>query len=100
MKATDIPDTAIYEVMEAYQTASGFSSTMAWDIGKALPALPPKVIQAKLRLMVAAGRLRGCPCGCRGDFRFPWEEFGDEPDIENWRERLAEYLKGPRVYGY
>lgn len=29
---------------------------------------PPKVVQAKLRSMIRRGLIRGCACGCRGDF--------------------------------
>lgn len=115
MKASDITDDQIYELV-ATATFEGFegmkawhiaevgtpSCLMAWDAVKALPQYPKKVVLAKLRQMVEKGRLRGCPCGCRGDFRFPWEEFGfGYEGRENWRERMTEYLKsGKREYGY
>lgn len=115
MKTSDISDEQIYELVVAsvFKEYVGFPSwlkdelgkpscLMSFDAIKGLPQYPRKLVMAKLSQMVAKGRLRGCPCGCRGDFRFPWEEFGCGYDgRENWRERMAEYLKsGVRVYGY
>lgn len=42
-----------------------------WEIYKAFPGVPEKVVQAKLRNMVARKKLNGCACGCRGDFLIP-----------------------------
>jgi hypothetical protein len=33
-----------------------------------LPAVPPKVLRAKLAKLIKQGLLDGCVCGCRGDF--------------------------------
>lgn len=95
MKASDITDTQIYAVVAA---------PMRWEIGKgprytrhvedfeeALPDVPCKVIMAKLRQMVSKGRIGGCACGCRGDFLFPWEEFGGPYNRDNWQERVKQY---------
>jgi hypothetical protein len=96
MKASDITDDQIYECV----ARSEYSGATLFQIEVALPQFPPRVILAKCRRMIARGRLRGCPCGCRGDFRFPWQGFGDR-DVANWRERVVEYLRsGPRVFGY
>lgn len=32
---------------------------------------PYKVLLAKCRQMINKGRLKGCGCGCRGDFELP-----------------------------
>jgi hypothetical protein len=95
VKASDIPDRAIYEVV-----ATKNGCCQIWDLREAIPQFPYKIIQAKCRQMIAHGRLRGCLCGCRGDFRFPWEEFGQH-DTWEWGLRIEKYLKsGNRVYGY
>ncbi len=100
MKAADIPDKTIWFLVAAatYQEKPTCLSTMAAE--KALPEFPEKVVMAKVRQMIAKGRLRGCPCGCRGDLRFPWEEFGGPYARDGWEERMAVYLTGKRVYGY
>jgi hypothetical protein len=103
MKASDIADERIYELVAAARRSDGEPSClMLLGVRDALQEFPEAVVYAKLRQMIAKGRLRGCPCGCRGDFRFPWEEFGlqSEESRANWREKIAEYLAGPRVYGY
>lgn len=42
-----------------------------WDVQEALCAFPAKVVRAKLRALIRKGKLKGCTCGCRGDFEFP-----------------------------
>ena len=66
MKASDITDERILEVMAETRLEWGVS--LLYDIQKALPEFPPKVVLAKLRQMVNKKRLDGCACGCRGDF--------------------------------
>lgn len=39
-----------------------------WSIYDRFDYLPPKVVLAKLRKLVRQKKLRGCACGCRGDF--------------------------------
>jgi hypothetical protein len=42
-----------------------------WDIERALPQYPAKVVMAKLRALADRNLLGGdgcCTCGCRGDF--------------------------------
>lgn len=105
MKAADISDEVIYELVAAARFADGKpSSLMIWEACEKLPQYPAKIVRAKLQQMVSKGRLRGCECGkCRGDYRFPWEEFGSQSyaSRQEWREKISEYLHGgKRVYGY
>jgi hypothetical protein len=95
MKASDITDRAIYELVASAKVwrSNEPGCLMLWDALKALPQFPPKVIKAKLRQMVAKKRLNGCACGCRGDFCFPWETFGGPHDRTNWEQRIEEYLR-------
>jgi len=97
MKASDISDDAVYAVLAASERGCAY----IWDIRRALIQFPSKVVSAKCKQMVTSGRMRGCPCGCRGDFRFPWQEFGAPADVANWQERITEYLNGEkRIYGH
>lgn len=43
---------------------------LIWDLTAALN-LPEKVVRAKLRRLMQRGDLKGCNCGCRGDFELP-----------------------------
>lgn len=38
------------------------------DIEKLWSSIPPKVIRAKLRVLIKQGLIDGCLCGCQGDF--------------------------------
>jgi hypothetical protein len=88
---SDIPDELVYSEMARQISESGCSS-VCWENLKGKGGLPndDHILHAKIRQMIAKRRLRGCDCGCRGDLRFPWQQFGDDPDIENWRDRVAE----------
>ncbi len=71
MQAKDVPEQAILALIPAESpTSIGISR---WDIGRAMPDVPEKVLLAKLRSMVKRGLIRGCACGCRGDFHLPSE---------------------------
>ena len=93
MKAADISDDAIYlNIIEQYRERKcGLANV--WDVFRAFPQFPEKVVMAKIRQMIAKGRLIGCGCGCRGDLLFPWMKFGDKVDVDNWRVRVESYLK-------
>ena len=38
-----------------------------WDLAKKLD-VPDKVLLAKMRRLIKKGKVKGCACGCRGDF--------------------------------
>jgi hypothetical protein len=79
MQAKDVPDASIVD----FVTAARMVLTEPWhraprwllmsEIEDAFPAIPPKVLRAKLSKLVKRGLLDGCTCGCRGDFRLPGE---------------------------
>ncbi len=101
MKASDIPDDRIYEEVQRLTVENRMSSAMLFDVQNALaPEFSAKIVFAKVCQMINKGRLRGCNCGCRGDLRFPWVDFGEKANTEGWKERMPGYLKGKRTYGY
>lgn len=63
LQAKDVSD----ELVIALVRQLGPSVTR-WTLGDALPAVPPKVLLAKLRALVRRGFLDGCACGCSGFF--------------------------------
>lgn len=70
MKASDISDEQIYEVIRGPIKYPNLGAQI-WELSAALPEFPYKVIRAKCDQMIRKGRLRGCACGCRGDFQLP-----------------------------
>lgn len=70
MKAADVPETKILEVVAEAEFSIGQNR---WAIHDALPEFPTKVVDAKLYAMVRKGALEGCTTrhNCRGDFRIP-----------------------------
>lgn len=68
MKAADIPDSQIYEIV-SHRTLRNLGQDR-WTIHAALPQFPRKVVDAKLAQMVRKKRLDGCSVihNCRGDF--------------------------------
>jgi hypothetical protein len=42
---------------------------MIFDLWKAFPDVPEKVVMAKFRILERRGILDGCSCGCRGDIQ-------------------------------
>ena len=91
MKAADIPDEAVLAIVREFNaglapdqviswpnhpewrpfTISGGRWCLTFDLEERLPDVPPKVILAKCRSLIKRGKMHGCPCGCRGDFRIP-----------------------------
>lgn len=59
---------AVINVMRPHGTA------IVWDLEEELPkvlgweSIPDHLILAKAKKLIAAGKLDGCACGCRGDF--------------------------------
>lgn len=72
VKASDISDE---QLLVAVRTVRGRHGALRWstlwDVQGELAAFPPKVVLAKLRSAVKRGVLKGCACGCRGDFEEP-----------------------------
>lgn len=69
-KASDITDAELLAAVRQVRIAD-INWSMLHDIRDALPQYPPKVVLAKLRSAVKRKLLKGCCCGCRGDFEEP-----------------------------
>ena len=72
MQCKDIPDKPILHFL--YERTSG-GEWCNWGLGNerdvtaAMPAnTPPKLVLAKMRMLIRRGLVTGCTCGCRGDF--------------------------------
>jgi len=75
-KAADITQDALLAAVSAVSRSGGavlggegeWRTATLWDVQEALSQFPPKVVLAKLRSAVKRGLLKGCTCGCRGEF--------------------------------
>ena len=104
MKAADIPDEAVLDIVRMYNEGHqppktipgrtawvgmpwafeippytippGPSWCLIWDLEERLPGFPRKVITAKCRQLIKRGLLEGCTCGCRGDYYIPGGLWG------------------------
>ena len=69
LQAKDVSDE---EICQALRTTRGMNGapnwSSLWDVQRALPQYPPRVVLAKLSAMIRRKRITGCDCGCRGDF--------------------------------
>lgn len=70
MKCKDVPDLPILLMLakrpgEWHNWYFGNDK----DVSLAMPAATPrKLVLAKMRMMIRRGAVKGCDCGCRGDF--------------------------------
>jgi hypothetical protein len=75
MKAADLSEARILALLNerpgVWHTykPEGYESIMPSVYDPGHPDAPRKVLIAKLRSMLKRGLLRGCACGCRGDWR-------------------------------
>lgn len=67
MQAKDVNASQVLWAVAATMKGIGASRR---DVGAFFPDVPEKVLLAKLRRLIRAGKLNGCDCGCRGDFTF------------------------------
>lgn len=70
MQAKDIPDAALLDAVAAVNTRRRGWAFLS-DLEEAFPAFPPKVVRAKAAALIRRRLLKGCACGCRGDFELP-----------------------------
>jgi len=73
VQAKDISDELAFEAL-AVTRHPVYGMSHLSEVQDYLAQFPPKVVLAKLRRMIARGILRGCGCGCRGDFELPKSE--------------------------
>jgi hypothetical protein len=77
MQCKDIPDVVFLDAVRRTPGTSCAMWRMSWDVEAALEEvigpIPGNLFLAKARKLCAAGKLGGCPCGCRGDYHLPDE---------------------------
>lgn len=72
MKAADLSDQAVLDAVDAgSKRLDGYATLM--DLAPFFPGVPEKVLLTKLRRLINRKLLRGCTCGCRGDFSIAYE---------------------------
>ena len=75
LQAKDISDA---DALAALARCRGIHGVPHWstlrDTQRELPQFPEKVVRAKLASMVRRKVIKGCACGCRGDFHLPDSE--------------------------
>lgn len=65
MKCADLPDDAVLNIIAHSQRPLGAT---IWEVFEGLPAYPQNVVRAKLSKLIRRRIIKGCICGCRGDF--------------------------------
>lgn len=69
MQAKDIPEKPILEYLLRHKGEWCFRYGEDRNVMHAMPeGTPPKVALAKMAAMIRKGLVKGCACGCRGDF--------------------------------
>lgn len=73
MQCKDIPDAPILRFLEQMNgrraTWFDYDPRPENTVLHAMPSgTPPKLVLAKMRMMIRRKIVDGCPCGCRGDF--------------------------------
>lgn len=70
MQAKDVPDLPILAFLDSlYAAPATCFPGHTNSVQRAMPPdTPPKVVLAKMRSLIKRGLVRGCACGCRGDF--------------------------------
>ena len=80
MKAADISDEVFMDAVAATAPMhAGATWRARWDVRETLEQklgieVPEKLFLAKARKLGLKGKLMGCTCGCRGDYRLPGED--------------------------
>ena len=77
MQCKDIPDEVFINAVRRTPGTPSQNWRMQWEVHAALEEavgrVPENLLLAKARKLIAAGKLGGCDCGCRGDWH-PAEE--------------------------
>jgi hypothetical protein len=71
MQCKDIPDRPILEFLDKLngRWATWFGNEFDNSVTHAMPpGVDNKLALAKMRKMIKRAVVKGCPCGCRGDF--------------------------------
>lgn len=80
MQCKDIPDQVFIGAIRRTPGTTVMSWRMLWhvqdELAQTIGPVPYNLFLAKARKLRTAGKIGGCPCGCRGDFHLP-DECGD-----------------------
>lgn len=75
MQCKDIPDDVFIGAIRRTPGMPVSNWRLSWKVQEELEAtigwVPYNLFLAKARKMCDAGKIGGCPCGCRGDFHLP-----------------------------
>lgn len=79
MQCKDIPDEAFLDAVRRTPACDGTLTPESWrmrwnvhaELERVLGPIPENLLLAKARKLMAARKLGGCPCGCRGDYHLP-----------------------------
>lgn len=73
MQAKDVADEDFLAAIERHSTDGKWGPSTRWvmrhELVEDFPDVPEKVLLAKARTLIRQGRMYGCACGCRGDYR-------------------------------
>lgn len=79
MQCKDIPDSVFLEAVRRAGVPGRWR--MRWEVQaeleRVLGPIPVNLFLAKARKLIAAKKMGGCGCGCRGDY-----ELADESDVD------------------
>lgn len=102
MQCKDIPDEVFLDAVR--RSGEPGRWRMRWDVQAELETvlgpLPENLFLAKVRKLIAAGKMGGCGCGCRGDYELPGETPGSAPprppaiSVTEWLAKLSKDMAG------
>jgi hypothetical protein len=86
MQCKDIPDETFLDAVSRTPGTSSANWRNRWEVHVtlelALGMIPENLLLAKARKLIAAGKMGGCTCGCRGDWHPADECVGGETCCE------------------
>lgn len=87
MQCKDIPEKPIidflYELHKKGVWGNWFEGAENSVASVMPPNTPEKLVRAKMNQMMRKGKVNGCPCGCRGDYRLDEMVINDiEVDLQ------------------
>jgi hypothetical protein len=72
MQCKDIPDEVFLDSVRRAPASPLLKARNRWEVHaileEAVGPIPENLLLAKARKLIAAGKMGGCPCGCRGDW--------------------------------
>ena len=69
MQCKDIPDIPILKFVAGQPIWGTWFAGFDNSVDQAMPKdVPPKLVHAKMNMLLRRGVIDGCPCGCRGDY--------------------------------